>query len=53
MDIYMDIYMDIHGYPCEVLDIHRKSELWISDDVMDIYMEIQSVRLPDVVETSC
>ena len=32
MDIHMDIHvhMDIHGYPYEVLDIHRKSELWIS-----------------------
>ena len=26
----MDIHMDIHGYPYEVLDILRKSELWIS-----------------------
>ena len=30
MDIHMDMHMDIHGYPYEVLDILRKSELWIS-----------------------
>ena len=30
MDIHMEIHMDIHGYQNEVLDILRKSELWIS-----------------------